>query len=124
MDFIKIFFSVWLVLTVGGCSTQPRYALLRKPSASCLHEVKTAIKVLADTQNVHLSDDLFQRNSLLVLTNKPHLYQAMENRMTGVIGSEKMMRLFEEKGQCMIGLQDESGKIIKKILLNKCRCIQ
>ena len=122
MDFTKVFFPGWLLLLMGGCSMQPRHALLTQPSAACLHEVKVQVKSLAETENVRLSDDLFQKNSLLVLTNRPRTFQAAENRMAGVIGSEKMVRLFHEGGQCLIGLQDESGKIVKKIVLKKCRC--
>ncbi len=122
MDFTKVFFPGWLALIIAGCSMQPRHALLTKPSAACLHEVKTQVKALAGTENVRLSDDLFQKSSLLVLTNRPHTFHAVENRMAGVIGSEKMVRLFREDRHCLIGVQDEEGKMIKKVVLKKCRC--
>jgi len=124
MDFTKYIVPGWLALLIGGCSMQPRYALLHDSSAACLHEVKAQVKALAGTDNIHLSDDLFLKNSLLVLTNRPRTFQAAENPMAGVIGSEKMVRLLHEEGQCLLGLQDESGKILKKVVLKKCRCTE
>ena len=121
MDFIKYILG-WSLLWMGGCSIHPRHALLSEPSIACLHEVKMRVKALVRIEHIRLSDDLFQNNSLLVLTNRPHTFLSAENPMAGVIGSEKMVRLFQEGGECWIGLQDESGKIIKKDALKKCRC--
>lgn len=122
MDYIKYILPGWFLLMIGGCSIQPRYALLNEPSVVCLHEARMQVKTLVGTEHIHLSDDHFQKNSLLVLSNRPRTFQTAENPMAGVIGSEKMVRLFRKGGKCWIGLQDESGKIIKKYVLKNCLC--
>ena len=121
--FTKLLLSSAIIMTIEGCAAvQRENALLLQPSSSCLKEVKQKVRQLAGNATIHLSDTVFQKYSLLLLTNAHQRSWGRENRMSGVVGSQKPMRLFMEAGECQIGLLDQDGKIVRKSVLKHCHC--
>ena len=123
MLFINIF-SVLLIVT--GCSmhssTEKYHALLSSPSEECIRVLHQKIRKITDIEDLDLSKDLFSRSNLLVLSNHPRSPFRFNDPMTGVKGSEKLLRLYQKNDICYVALVDENGNVIKKETLYACHC--
>jgi hypothetical protein len=42
--------------------------------------------------------------------------------LTGVIGSEKILKLYGDEEDCWLALLDEQGNVMKKRALYHCKC--
>ncbi|RUM65345.1 MAG: hypothetical protein DSZ05_06290 [Sulfurospirillum sp.] len=123
MDYTKSFLAGVFLLLSGGCSAkQNTHAVLHQPSVECLHEVKEKVRQLSEVEHIEISDTVFQKHSLLLLTNIPRRSWVADNPLAGAVGTQIPLRLFVEDGLCRIGLLDQEGRIVRKRRLQNCRC--
>jgi hypothetical protein len=111
---------------IGGCSMsqnsflQERY--LHEITSACTEEITDAIEEMTGLRHIKLSDTVFQKSAMLVLTNRRRKNYPSDNPLIGVVGSEKILKLYSNDRDCRIALLDEQGNIIKKKVLQHCKC--
>jgi hypothetical protein len=97
-------------------------ALLEHPSEDCLSQLLPAIREVTGLSKLKISENPFYKSDTLVLSNHPKHLSPANDPMVGVMGSEKIVRLFRSQEGCFIARLDENGKIVKRVALPKCRC--
>ncbi len=123
----RVIVTVGAIMIVGGCTMHEGIALhkarLKVPAKECIAEVKSKAAELAGTKQLRVSDDLFQKSSLLVLTSMPAKPYPFDNPMVGVVGAQKMLRLYRDDQKCWIALVNDSAEVVKKLPLDRCHCV-
>ncbi len=126
-DFVKVG-AVWLFTawTLCGCSAtmskQKEAVLLNAADDACHEEIVETLKALTGLSRLKISSDAFTQNATLVLTNHPRHPFPAEDPLVGVIGSEKILKLYRDQKRCYIALLDENGQIRRSMPLHRCRC--
>lgn len=118
--------AAFFMMIVAGCSMplaqKEQGALLLHPEEACLEQLVPAIREVTGLQHVRISKNPFAGSDTVVLTNHPrHPYPA-DDPLVGVAGSEKIVRLLKAGERCFVALIDETGKIVRKVPLTRCRC--
>lgn len=119
----RLFLLGIMALFMGACSSslKPEPSLLSKERThGCQEELEKSIATLIHAQKIHLSTDVFSKNSSLYLTNQKMNIFGQSRIINDITGRKKIL-LYKNSNRLYIATVNNKEEILKSKELKSCQ---